>query len=292
MFLKSKKGQSALEIAILGSLILICFSYILSYGQRLNFEQQLRMEAFRKAIQRSYYKNAPVSYTLYRDSRFADLFSGYGRGQPTASSATAAVMWTKGMAGIQNNTNATLPPMYEEGDKGVGISHSFYEINDQIYRLPKYPKRVVTLQQPNTPTSPVETPVVVYLQVTNKTESYNSQVSRLENATRIINFRQANLSETVNTTLLVRYDTSTGNPGTQPPWYNRYYNESDYVYQGDIYIDYNNENYTIEPGPQVTQNATLEQESQGNTTYYINRVIYKSETSGPIQRRRTWTTQK
>ena len=55
------RGQAVAELAIFGSLILLVFSIILMYGQRLETQQQVKMEAFRKALQKAYDRNGSVS---------------------------------------------------------------------------------------------------------------------------------------------------------------------------------------------------------------------------------------
>jgi len=113
----AKKAQAIAEIAVMGMLVLIIFGTIISVGQRFDKMQETKMRAFRKALNASYIRNAPVSYTLREDSRGLD-FSGFGKGGPLSSGGYASVMWQKGAPGT------TL-----EGDDQVKGSYAFYEVN-------------------------------------------------------------------------------------------------------------------------------------------------------------------
>ena len=97
----NRRGQSAIELAILGSLILIGFAAVMQYGQKLYGINQAKMESFRKAMSRAWIMNANASYTLKKNTREAALESGYGRGSAGANQASSSVMWVKGKSGYE-----------------------------------------------------------------------------------------------------------------------------------------------------------------------------------------------
>jgi len=73
--LRSRKAQAVLEIGLLGSLILIVFSLVIGYIQRLNDDQYLLMSNFRSALKKAHDENAIVSYTTLEDRRHVDTNS-------------------------------------------------------------------------------------------------------------------------------------------------------------------------------------------------------------------------
>ncbi len=48
--LKCEKAQALLEVAILGSILIVLLGILISYGLRFNFQQRLMQQAFRKAL--------------------------------------------------------------------------------------------------------------------------------------------------------------------------------------------------------------------------------------------------
>ena len=132
----SLTGQAAVEIAVLGSLILLIFSVILSYSQRFDSQLELKMEAFRKALNRSYARNAAVSYTIRKDKRPYNLLGNYGESQPTSMGASATVMWQKGMAGCQDGKFGCSNKREDGQNTTAQSSFAYYEINNQLIGAP------------------------------------------------------------------------------------------------------------------------------------------------------------
>lgn len=190
-----RKGQAILELAIFGTLMLFVFSMLLVYGQRLDAKQNLKMEAFRKALQMAYYKNSAVSYTKKHDSHITDLFSGYGQGQYAATQATASVMWQKG----------------QPGEQGVDDEQAFgyYQINDKISELPRRDKTVTTHTGED---QDIKTPAGVWKEEIKKTSGYSSNIQKeegnflLADNQGIRNRRQSDLQETLDTDAFIRFD--------------------------------------------------------------------------------------
>ena len=98
---RRRKAQAAAELAIFGALIIVILNMIISYGQRTMYNNEVKAEAFRKALQQAYYRNAPVSYRIRKDSRIGSAMNRLG--QDAAASASVQVMWTKGVAGLQGS---------------------------------------------------------------------------------------------------------------------------------------------------------------------------------------------
>ena len=86
----NKRGQAAAELAILGVLVIVAFSYIMNFGQSLGSQQQTKMEAFRRALQKAYIRNASASFTLKKDVSAASVNSGFFQGQGLTPEAILA----------------------------------------------------------------------------------------------------------------------------------------------------------------------------------------------------------
>lgn len=272
-FLKNRKsltGQAAAEMAIFGTLILLCFSVLLTYGQRLDTQQQLKMEAFRKALQKAWERNSSVSYTVEKDHRFFNLMGGFGQGQPSSLSASASVMWQKGASGSQGATKDN--------------SFSFYEINDQMIGsettgLPRYDKTVTG--HDGTPTTSVNVPAGVWKkEIVKKVTGYDSTATKDEADGGVItNIQESDLGETVITRLYTRFDKAETDARETV-------NVPEYVYADSANNTYEYEGDTITVTPPVNAES-----SQGAYLDEDNRIKYKEDEVGTIiHKQRSWTT--
>lgn len=254
-----EKGQAAVELAVFGSLILVAFSVLLTYGQRFETQQQLKMEAFRRALNKAYEKNSSVSYTLRRDTRFFNLFGGYREGQPSSTGASASVMWVKGSPGNMKDGDGT------DGDS----NYAFYQINDTMIGdsddgLKRYKKNVAN--QNGKDDIEIKSPVSIWKEEVNKQTVYTSDYNRDEDSAGITIKDKPSLKETVTTTFYTRFDKSKSDPnkpaGSIPPVY---------VYPDENYHDSSGDNQQI---------ITYDPETQG--AYYTgdNRVDYSKDKAG------------
>ncbi len=218
-----KKGQAVLEMALLGTLVLFIFSALLVYGQRLDLRQQLKMEAFRKAIQRAYYDNSAVSYTIKRDTHIPNLFSGYGNGQYASTQASATVMWQKGMGGDQGEDDEQNFSYYELNDKVIDLR--------QLWKDSGEPDKEVTGPTGEEYTVPVLPSV--WKEEAVRASDYDSSFEKNQDKDTLIvtTKRSADLNETVTTKLYTRYDMANydaiSRPDDQPL--------PDYAYEGQTY---------------------------------------------------------
>ncbi|MFC1704681.1 hypothetical protein ACFL1E_07905 [Candidatus Omnitrophota bacterium] len=134
--LRRSSGQAAAELAVLGSLILVVFSSIISFGQQLEAQQVIKQEAFRKALQKSFQRNAGVSYTVKKDHKFYNPMLVFGDGQPSTLSASATVMWQKGVAGCQHGEDNCDNEKEDNDSSTAQSSFAYYEINNQLIGVP------------------------------------------------------------------------------------------------------------------------------------------------------------
>jgi hypothetical protein len=261
-------GQAAVELAIFGSLILLAFSVLLMYGQRLDNQQQVKMEAFRRALQKSYERNGNVSYTLKKEGRTFNLFSGFGQGQSSTVGSTATVLWQKGMPGKPGN----------EESKGF----AYNAINDMEIGsvdeegLPRYPKRQINISGKEVT---VWATPSTYSEEQRRTEAYSSTVKKEESPSGgIVNTRISELQDSVSITPRVRVDKSKSKANDL-----HYVPLPDYVYEGQSY-DNEGSNQTVASLPSVDLEAYSTDD---------NRVSYREDTDSnvnTIRRERSWQT--
>ena len=215
--LLNKKGQAVAEMAVLSTLIILGFSVVVMYGQRLGAQNQLMMEAFRKAIHEAYNRNTSVTYSVHKDARMVNLFAGFGRGASSGVAASASVMWQKGLPGNPDYIGTTdeegVP--YNESDikNGHNVSVSLYEINGDKLELPTVAKDVYG-DDGSLKHHGAKIPAQVWKEESKRVESYSSSVAHNEQGGRIINTKSADLKDRGSTTLYTRADLSVNSS----PW--------------------------------------------------------------------------
>lgn len=192
-----KSGQAATEMAILGALIIMAFSWIMNFGQSLAATQQAKMEAFRRAAQKSYEKNAAVTYTVKKNLRNASMNSGYGQGTASSVGASATVMWQKGTPGLQDTDDET--------------SFAYWRFGDDEHEVERLEKKVINLDGSE---KLVMVPASVYNEEQTRTEKYSSSVNRSEDKDKIRYAKKATLEDTTRGRARVRFDEAVN----EDPW--------------------------------------------------------------------------
>ena len=89
---RKNKAQAATELAVLGSLIIVVFSYLMLYGQKLNRQQAYLMKTFRAALEEVKGEGS-VSYIKVAHRRIANINTPYALSQPELYSSSAYVLW-------------------------------------------------------------------------------------------------------------------------------------------------------------------------------------------------------
>ncbi len=245
------RGQAAIELAVFGTIMILVLSTLVTYGQRLEMQNQLKMEAFRKALQKAYEKNSSVSYSLKKDTRLASLSGGWGQGQATSLSSTASVMWQMGQPGAQGAKDEQ--------------SFAFYEINGMMIGDPDdgLPREDKVIYDAMGGKQEAKMPVNVYRETSVRDESYSTSFSKREAGGIVANARSSQLQDTLATTIYTRFDTSEGR-----------HPEDDYT-----------------PAPQYEERANYETGGQGLLLNEENRYEYNTESVGNvISRSRSWST--
>lgn len=183
------KAQAIAELAIFGSLIITVFGALLTYAQRMENSQRIKMETFRRALQAAYYNNSAVSYSLKKDDELVNLSPVY---EPTTRSGSSTVMWQRGNGG-QPNT---------EGE----AFYNYYQINDSaptVYE-PEIDKTVYTKTGAD---QDVKVPRTPWKERKIRDTRYSSTITKQETAAGITNIRHAELDQNSTLTFSMRAST-------------------------------------------------------------------------------------
>jgi hypothetical protein len=262
----TQSGQAAVELAIFGSLILLALSVLLMYGQNLDNQQQVKMEAFRGALQKAYQLNGSASYTLKKEGRIFNLFSGFGQGQFSTAGSTASVLWQKGMPGDPGNEKTESYAYNVINDMEVGSADA--------KGLPRYPKKQININGKEV--TAWVTPSI-YSEEQVRSEVYSSTVKKEEAPSAgITNTRSSDLQDTVNITPHVRVDTA----------------ETDATKPHEVPLPiykYEGESYDNEGKPQTV--AAIPEVTLGAYSTEDNRIDYSPDKVGTtIHKERSWQT--
>jgi len=90
MLITIKKAQAATELAILGSLLIVAFAFLVNYSEKINRQQSYLMQAFRQAL------GTRGSYTMVAYRRMANVARPKELGQLDTFSGSGQVVWGAG----------------------------------------------------------------------------------------------------------------------------------------------------------------------------------------------------
>jgi len=122
MRISGRSGQALLELAVFGSLIILIAGYLFSYFYRMNNQQYVQMESFRRALQIANYGGPTTSshggkvtqLTVMENRHEPDLSTYFRKGSSQSTSATSSVYWT-------------VPEVGETSG-----SATYYKVNDDL----------------------------------------------------------------------------------------------------------------------------------------------------------------
>jgi hypothetical protein len=118
---RKKQGQSILELALYGAILLTVIGVILSYGLKYNFQQRTMMSAFRRALKETGATRlgGQTSYILLQDRHIPDPSDPMGVGAVMPFMASASVV-----RGYR---------LHETPDYVNELPETKMQINDRIY---------------------------------------------------------------------------------------------------------------------------------------------------------------
>ncbi len=124
---RGKVGQSTTEFVVLGSLIIMAFSFLINYSEKLNRQQSYIQQSFRAALKEARAANHSASYTKVAFRRMPNVMTPMELGQIQSFSGNANVLWADGkntsphgVSKYQFNEGAAIDiPYRETPDEGT-----------------------------------------------------------------------------------------------------------------------------------------------------------------------------
>jgi type II secretory pathway pseudopilin PulG len=124
-----ENGQAVTELAILGALIIVAFSFLINYSEKLNRQQANIQQTFRLALEEAGKANNYATYTKRVFMRMPNVANPMELGQLEHLSDTSHVLW-------QDGRNRDDVYVYDETNK-------------QWYLVARYPRQGVKKYQFN-----------------------------------------------------------------------------------------------------------------------------------------------
>jgi hypothetical protein len=104
----NRKAQAATELAILGSLIIIAFTFLINYSEKINRQQSYLQQTFRAALKEAGGARAPdgprnaASYTQVIFRRMPNVGTPMELGQLQSFNNSSNVLWEDGTSQAEN----------------------------------------------------------------------------------------------------------------------------------------------------------------------------------------------
>lgn len=111
---KNNKGQAATEVAIMGSLIILAFSYLISLAARINVQQLQIQESFKVAKKEAFNQNVERTGGNFKYTRLPNITNPYEPGELVIVSGGGKVLWSNGAQEEPNYIDVTSPDTYAE----------------------------------------------------------------------------------------------------------------------------------------------------------------------------------
>lgn len=91
-----KKAQAVTELAILGALVIVAFSFLINYSEKINRQQVNIQQTFREALAEAKKANNSAKYTKKAFYRLPNVSAPKELGQLESFSDNASVLWKDG----------------------------------------------------------------------------------------------------------------------------------------------------------------------------------------------------
>jgi hypothetical protein len=239
LHLMNKNGQAAAELAILGTLVIVAFSYIMNFGQSLGAQQQTKMESFRRALQKAYIRNASTNYTLKKNVSIASANASFFQGQGLTPEASTSVTWQKGKAGDWQNVDQSSFSFWRINDTNVAPANAGPGLPGAEYGLPLHAQYTYGADGARSD-FPMLIPASVYKDNATRTETYAFSGNKQESNASIAYNKTASLNDSSVGTIYTHFNTASDeDPGDDTPEPPSYVHARDLPYNTTTSYTYN-----------------------------------------------------
>ncbi|MDO8661646.1 MAG: hypothetical protein Q7K98_00275 [Candidatus Omnitrophota bacterium] len=94
--LVNRKAQTITELAVLGSLIIVAFAFLINYSEKINRQQAYLQQTFRLALKEAKNANNSASYNKVVFNRMPNVSNPMELGQVQSFSNSSNVLWADG----------------------------------------------------------------------------------------------------------------------------------------------------------------------------------------------------
>jgi hypothetical protein len=107
----SNKGQSLVEVAVFGAFLLIVLGFLLNSGMEYNYQQEVKMDAFRRAMQMASASPVPKAQVVQEDKdvHFPDPSDMFALGTRGSIKSSSSVFWSNNSTQLDYATPETSP---------------------------------------------------------------------------------------------------------------------------------------------------------------------------------------
>jgi len=121
----NRSAQTATEFAVIGSLIIIAFAFLINYSEKINRQQRYLQETFRAALKEARKADNSASYTKVIFNRMPNVSRPMELGQLQSFSNSSNVLWQDGKNSRDN-----------AGRDKLGVVK--YKLNDEEVNVPQH----------------------------------------------------------------------------------------------------------------------------------------------------------
>jgi hypothetical protein len=114
---QSKKAQALVELGIMASLMILAIGTMATFIAKLNSDQYIQMESFRRALKKAHDENKLIAYGMWDDRRMVDANMPI-IGSKNTHSAAGFVHWS--VPSVLENSNSTTQTTLPTGPGGDG----------------------------------------------------------------------------------------------------------------------------------------------------------------------------
>lgn len=108
-----RRGQALIEVAVLGSLALLALTLLIQLGLRMNYQQELQQNAFRRALitakNEGDDESQAVQYNYFRNRRLPNPSEGFGITPRVLAQGSGTVTWGEWLTYLENDDPDSEP---------------------------------------------------------------------------------------------------------------------------------------------------------------------------------------